>query len=45
MLSSLSSCSLFKPVQKRCPAYSLEINKNHQHELIAFSPTNNKIFK
>ena len=33
----LNSCSLFKPVQKRCPAYSLEINQNIQQELVSLN--------
>ena len=33
-LSTLSSCSLFKPVQKRCPAYSLEIDQNNSDALL-----------
>ena len=41
-LSTLSSCSLFKPVQKRCPAYSLEINQNIQQELVSLNPLDNK---
>ena len=41
-LSTLSSCSLFKPVQKRCPAYSLEINQNIQQELVSFNSSDLK---
>ena len=41
-LSTLSSCSLFKPVQKRCPAYSLEINQNIQQELVSLNPLDTK---
>ena len=44
-LSTLSSCSLFKPVQKRCPAYSLEINQNIQQELVSFNSSDLKIIK
>ena len=36
-LSTISSCSLFKPVQKRCPAYSLEIDQNNQQELVSLN--------
>jgi len=41
-LSTLSSCSLFKPVQKRCPAYSLEINQNIQQELVSLNSSDLK---
>ena len=32
-VSSLQSCFLFKPVQKRCPAYSINLDKNQQQVL------------
>ena len=41
-LSILNSCSLFKPVQKRCPAYSLEINLNIQQELVSLNSLETK---
>ena len=30
----LNSCFLFKPVQKRCPAYSINLEEDLQKELI-----------
>jgi|TARA_Y100000385_G_C12864425_1_gene538715 hypothetical protein len=32
-VSFLQSCFLFKPVQKRCPAYSINLDQNQQQVL------------
>ena len=43
--SSLSSCFLFKPVQKTCPAYSLNSDDNNQNTIIISQSKDFKDYK
>ena len=40
--SSLSSCFVFQPPQKTCPAYSLDFQENNQKELITLQDKKTK---
>tara|TARA_B100000497_G_C7459228_1_gene283975 strand:+ start:34 stop:210 length:177 start_codon:yes stop_codon:yes gene_type:complete len=42
VLTSLSSCFVFQPPQKTCPAYSLDFQENNQKELITLQDKKTK---
>ena len=42
VLSSLSSCFVFQPPQKTCPAYSLNLQEDNHKELITLQDKKTK---